>query len=350
MVLGAGVSGLTCAHELAAYGHQVTVVAEKDASQTTSVIAGALWEWPPAVCGHHNDVLSLKRSKPWCVASYRKFKELSLDSRTGVRLEQACFYFYGKVDDSEFERAKMNECRQHVDDFQHDASLIQKNKVNEQLGLVDAYSYLAPVIDTPVYTRWLRERLGDMGVRFVNRKLSGTLESNVDILDEFAASELVNCTGLGAQQLASDEVFPLRGALIQVQRNSTSDAPIQGAHCITHDENKPHQNMIYLVPRGDKLLLGGIAQPNRWEDSLDLDDSIVQGILKRCHDFMPQLKSYPIDEKCPTLVGLRPARHKNVRLEKDLKQPFIHNYGHGGSGYSLSWGCAKEVAELVASS
>ena len=48
-------------------------------------------------------------------------------------------------------------------------------------------------------------------------------------------------------------------------------------------------------------------------------------------------------------VGLRPGRPE-VRLETDTVpdgRPVVHNYGHGGSGYILSWGCAHEVADLV---
>jgi D-amino-acid oxidase len=46
---------------------------------------------------------------------------------------------------------------------------------------------------------------------------------------------------------------------------------------------------------------------------------------------------------------LRPARSE-VRLEPDALddgRPLVHNYGHGGSGFTLSWGCADEVARLV---
>jgi D-amino-acid oxidase len=47
-------------------------------------------------------------------------------------------------------------------------------------------------------------------------------------------------------------------------------------------------------------------------------------------------------------VGLRPWRSE-VRLESE---PFggsvlWHNYGHGGAGISMAWGCAAEITRGV---
>jgi len=50
-------------------------------------------------------------------------------------------------------------------------------------------------------------------------------------------------------------------------------------------------------------------------------------------------------------VGLRPSR-KEVRLEIESLSSgrwAIHNYGHGGAGVTLSWGCADEVTRIVSS-
>jgi D-amino-acid oxidase len=47
-------------------------------------------------------------------------------------------------------------------------------------------------------------------------------------------------------------------------------------------------------------------------------------------------------------VGFRPTRSR-IRVERvDLDGvPLIHNYGHGGSGVTVSWGCAQEVRQLI---
>src|SRR5215469_6852109 len=67
LIIGGGVTGLVTAWVLLDRGYHVTIVAKDWASYTkeqrlTSQIAGALWEYPPAVCGQHTDLTSLARS------------------------------------------------------------------------------------------------------------------------------------------------------------------------------------------------------------------------------------------------------------------------------------------------
>ncbi|WP_186757526.1 FAD-dependent oxidoreductase [Echinicola salinicaeni] len=48
-------------------------------------------------------------------------------------------------------------------------------------------------------------------------------------------------------------------------------------------------------------------------------------------------------------VGLRPFRKKGPRIElQELdNKKIVHNYGHGGSGWSLSWGTSKIAADII---
>lgn len=52
-----------------------------------------------------------------------------------------------------------------------------------------------------------------------------------------------------------------------------------------------------------------------------------------------------------TVACLRPFRPAGPRLEVESfgEKTVVHNYGHGGSGWSLSWGCALEAATLARS-
>jgi D-amino-acid oxidase len=49
------------------------------------------------------------------------------------------------------------------------------------------------------------------------------------------------------------------------------------------------------------------------------------------------------------IAGVRPFRDGSYRLEAETSSGkfVVHNYGHGGAGITLSWGCAERVKEIV---
>ena len=74
----------------------------------------------------------------------------------------------------------------------------------------------------------------------------------------------------------------------------------------------------------------------------------------RCNRFVPGLENAELDAEWPMVQGLRPVRGENVRVERELRRKgdgslsrIVHSYGQGGSGFTLSFGCAGDVVGLV---
>jgi D-amino-acid oxidase len=350
LVIGAGVSGLTCALCLRRRGFAVTVVAESFAPAITSVVAGALWEWPPAVCGYHRDEDSLARSKVWCRKSYRIFEDLARDPETGVFVRPVTYYFKRPIEDDAVHRTKMEEVRGEVAGFRHDSALIRENGVNLEIGLQDAYTHLAPMVDTDDYMRWLLREVRKEGCRIIELKVKGPLAAQAEALSrQFEVDAIVNCAGLGAAKLTGEPMYPLRGALIRVKNDGRAMPRVTQAHCISLDKSSDDRGFVFIVPRGENLLvLGGLAEPDEWGLDIGFHNyEPVREMYRRCVEFLPVLSEAEIDPTEPVRVGLRPVRERNVRLEEEPGTRIVHNYGHGGSGVTFSWGCADEVVNLV---
>nr|WKF59443.1 putative D-amino-acid oxidase [Paraburkholderia busanensis] len=351
LVVGAGVSGLTTALCLHERGITSTVVGEKFSPHITSNVAGALWEWPPAVCGYHHDEISLARSKAWCMTSFRKFETLAAIPEAGVYVRPVTFYFRNLIEENEFHLTKMNEIEAQVPGFVRGTHLIGDNGVNPNIGLIDAYRHLAPMVDTDVYMKWLLQRVRAAGIEVVARRIAGDLHDNEAALkQEFGADVIVNCSGLGARELAGESMYPLRGAVIRLVNDGTRMPKLTQAFCVSHDNVTSDQDIVFIVPRGEnRIVLGAIAEADQWSTDIGLHNyEPVRRIYERCTEFLPMLKDAEIDPVEPVRVGLRPFRKGNVRLEAVTGTSIIHNYGHGGAGVTFSWGCATEVAERVA--
>lgn len=284
------------------------------------------------------------------MTSYHMFQRLADDYHTGVHLRPATFYFRRPVDENPIEYRKMLDLRANVRDFRRDYAMAEENGVNPLTEVQDAYTYLAPMIDTDSYMAWLLDQVTDAGVKVVQGRIEGDLVAQEHrYLDEFGVDAIINCTGLGSIELTNESMYPLRGALVYAHNDGRGMPRITGAHCMSFDHNIDGQNMVFIVPRGlDLLVLGGLVEPDEWSTDLTMDNyPLIRDMVSRCQEFMPMLNKAVLVDGGKVRTGLRPARTRGVRLEHQSGTRILHNVGHGGSGVTFSWGCAKEIVTLL---
>ncbi len=146
---------------------------------------------------------------------------------------------------------------------------------------------------------------------------------------------IINCTGLAARDLIPDPLlYPVHGQIVKV-------APVPNISCIAADFpfGTGTDKIAYVIPRKDCLVLGGTAIKHF--DDLNSNPEITTEIIERCKQIAPKLNHLKIQS---VEVGLRPGRSE-IRIERVGN--IIHNYGHGGAGFTVSWGCANQVIQLI---
>jgi D-amino-acid oxidase len=310
VVVGAGVIGLTTAVELAESGLAVEVLSAAAPERTTSVAAAAMWSL--AFVDRSAQVLQWSRDTLECLTV------LATDLRTGVRLIEGV------------------EASRHESVPPDWAILLADVRAcgpgDLPPGFASGWRFTVPVVDMPVYLGYLRERLAAAGGRLRTQPV----RSLADVLGQ--AGTVVNCTGIWAGELAGDgALYPVRGQIVVTANPGVTEFFVED----TGDDG----DLLYILPHGDKVVLGGTAEHGRWD--LEPDPGIARAIVARCAAIVPSLAAAPV---LAHRVGLRPVRH-SVRFEvqRQANGRLVHSYGHGGAGVSLSWGCAREVlAQLEA--
>ena len=304
MVIGAGVSGLSSGIRLLENGWKVTIWSAEFSPNTTSDVAAALWY--PFLSA------PVERTDAWSSNTYNVLKELAKLPDTGVTMTQTYEYFRESQSDPIW--------KDWVDSFERKTDGLPAD-------YVECFSFITSIIEMPVYLKWMLSRYISLGGITSQR----TIDSFESFPDEYTV--VINCTGLSSGALLDDdEMYPIRGQIIRIK------AGIREMYL-----DQQVESLTYIVPRSQDVILGGVAQQGNWDLNADLSDH--EAILEKCGAIIPEIKDAEIIED---LVGLRPGRTE-VRVEKEhvRGRPLVHNYGHGGSGVTLSWGCADEVVELV---
>jgi D-amino-acid oxidase len=192
----------------------------------------------------------------------------------------------------------------------------------------------------PAYLGYLYARFEAAG----GRAEAGLARSLTGAAAERGARAVVNCTGSGARDLAPDqELQVFRGQVVIAENAGVTEFFIG----LSDDTTE----LVYLFPHGDILVLGGTEVADDWNPQPV--PAVADRILRDCAAVDPRVTGARV---LGHRVGLRPFR-PTVRLEAEPPgaaraghgggPAVVHNYGHGGAGVTLSWGCAREAAALV---
>ena len=304
-IVGAGVSGLTCGVVFAERGHRTVIFAKQIGPGTTSAAAAAIWY--PYDAGPSDQTI------PWALETYHTLLDLARDPRSGVSIiELRMFSRTGDIEIPEW------------------ALPLGARRLRSEIpaAFVSGFALNVPLMDTTIYLDYLAQRFRDAGGEIHPNRCFAKLEEVDPGLDL-----VINCTGIGARTLVPDsDLEPHRGQVAIVPK---FDIP-----CAIVCDDPP---LMYVIPRTKDCVLGGT---NQLSDDCTIDPAATGRIVAECNRVLEIDQPDVLVER----VGLRPFRRSGVRVERTQLRDgraLIHDYGHGGSGFTFSWGCAQSVLELT---
>ena len=327
-VVGAGVSGLSVAYLLSNdTRYKVTVFSDCFSPDTTSDKATVILK--PYNCGglpncSEEDAKRYSESqRRWFKATFDRFLSINNDTEAmdaGVSLIGGYTLFWAEEPDPWYQDTLIG--------FRHAPA-----SETTRLGLPCrplVWYFQTLSIDGTLYLPWLARQAKRNGANIVQKKID-CLDS---LLDDFDV--VVNCTGLGAKELVNDSTLvPYFGQTVAMA------APWIKHFIIMHHQVDGEFTLV--VPRVNDVVLGGVAMRGRTPAVVDpeLSDIMIANAVK----LIPSLSRATRTNES---AALRPQRD-TIRLEKEIKSngTIIHNYGHGGSGYNYSWGCAEDVCKMI---
>jgi D-amino-acid oxidase len=321
-VIGCGVIGLTTGIELSRIGHRVTIYADTLPPGVTSNVASAIWlplwtNGADTVSAEYNNLLAR-----WTEASWHAFQAL-VGKEYGVSWKRNHELFPAATDVPTYLLPFLPNL-----EVAHDTGLPN--------GFTHRWSFDALIVETPIYMARLMTVFTETGGRIVRKRF-------LDVNDILHLSERIvfNCTGLGTRTLFDDSnMYAVKGQLL--------------LHAPVHLDFAVGAGDFALIPRADALIIGSLFQ-HQFDDaspSADSAELLISTILGWCESstsiFDIPKGSISRGKVRGSLAGLRPYRRGGIRVDAEEIEDkwIIHNYGHGGGGITLSWGCVQNAIEL----
>lgn len=229
----------------------------------------------------------------------------------------------------------------------------------EEAGYHHCWLYFSPVVDCPKMLQQIFEEIKTHPLAIDVDIETGHEYSSVDAMVKEAMSircdAIVNCTGMGSRKLCEDDqLVGGRGVLHPYKRSCARRVEcvhqegidmLNDAVIISDDPpwaEKDGSVCTYMISRGNIIVVGGTYVEEDTEKKLRLKER--ERLLRNGALLGIDINNAdPINE----WVGFRPSR-PSVRLEIDRGNALAraeaititHNYGHGGSGWTVFVGAA----------
>ncbi|KAI1349283.1 nucleotide-binding domain-containing protein [Xylaria sp. FL0043] len=344
VVIGAGVTGLSCALRVQSAGHSVTIVAKDFPSGFETIDSATQINFTSPWGGAHNRFIL---PPPGAAPDSQEAREHTMSLLTwdemralhdrhpeaGITFMKAYDYFEAP----ELAQTSLTEDKARNEFGMKGFRFHSKEELPKGVQL--GYEYDTWCVNPMVYCAFLLRRFAYKGGKILKREIRDPLEV-FEMKDLAPFDVLINASGIG---FGDHDVFITTGQTCLV----ANSCPVS----ITRINAKGMGS--FNVPRNFEggTIIGGTKIPNDWNPnpSLELREKLLSNFAAMYPDILgPDGKFTVIRD----IVGRRPTRKGGMRLEKEIGQGnkcIIHAYGLGGRGYELSWGVADKVGKILTS-
>ncbi len=267
-VIGCGAVGLATARLSQDRGLRVTIYASELPPNTTSNIAGGQWSPFDVFESGQQDAAFMDQFLRAAEFAYRRYQTL-VGARYGVRWIKNYVLRHHEFDEADLD-GRQNPLRKFMPEMRD---------LSESEHPFSGYRYVrqydSMLIEPPIYLNAMLTdfRIAGGAVRMVKFE-------NLTQLQQLAEPVIFNCTGLGARALFDDrELTPIKGQLTVLLPQAEVDY-------LTLMEDD-----LYMFPRTDGILLGGLFQQGEW--SLSVDEATRARVLKGHAQFFGSFRRCP---------------------------------------------------------
>ena len=212
------------------------------------------------------------------------------------------------------------------------------------------------LIESRQYMEELERRFLELGG--VRGQLQQPLTSISSLAQQHPDCYVVNCTGESGCAVSGDpvEMHGVRGDLLHFYSADLKEAAeaLTSVPQVVIDEVSDDQ-LAYVVRHQDTVVLGGTAwkrgeEPSASHNAAHLIRDNCLALLTKSWKEAIRSHLLPVSgtsEYFAHTVGYRPTRKGGPRVGREEGTNIFHNYGHAGSGWSMCWGAADEIARCM---